>query len=197
MVEREPMSLSADVLRDIRYRLVQGLETREQIFASMLENRPDELADLHGELREAIDMAFAAKAEHIATWPAVTDNDRLLVAFAALDGAGILALESPGDTQEEAIRQAVAQAAIRAALARPVHGYCFFTWNDMARAIDGEGLTLAYGTFDEAETATSPTPEQKVGAAVVAACRDAGLDVEWSGSDEDFIELPRFKWQRR
>lgn len=191
------MSLSADVLRDIRYRLVQGLETRDQILASMLANRPDELAALHEELREAIELAFAAKAEHVATWPASTDNDRLLVAFAALEGAGILALESLGDTQEEAIRQAVAQAAIRAGLGRPVHGYCFFTWNDMARAIEGEGVTLAYGTFDEVETATSPTAEQKVGAAVVQASRDAGLEVAWSGSDEDFIELPRFKWQRR
>lgn len=191
------MKLSADHLHDIRYRLVQGLETREQIIASMIANRPDELAALRDDLREAVDVAFAAKAEQVAAWPPVTDNDRLLTAFAALDGQGILALESPGDTQEEAIRQAVAQAAIRAGLARPVHGYCFFTWNDMARAIDGEGLTLAYGTFDESDTTTSPSPEQKVGTAIVTACRDAGLGVEWSGSDEDFIELPRFTWQRR
>ncbi len=196
------MKLPDDVLRDIRYRLVQGLDSRDEIFASMIDNRTEELGDdpeILVALREAIEEAFLAKKTAADSWPTVTDNDRLLAAFAALDAEGILALESPGDTQDDALRRAVAFAAARRALENPVHGYCFFTWNDMARAIEGEGLTLAYGTFEDGspEPVTTPTPEQKVGGAVVRACVDAGLNAEWTGADEDFIEMPRFTWQRR
>ena len=196
------MNLPDDVLRDIRYRLVQGLDSRDEIFASMVDNRADELGDdpdVLVALRAAIEEAFAAKKKATESWPTVTDNDRLLAAFATLDAEGILALESPGDTQDEAIRRAVAFAAARRALDKPVHGYCFFTWNDMARAIEGEMLVLAYGTFEDGspEPVTSPTPEQKVGAAVLRACLDAGLNAEWTGADEDFIELLHFTWQRR
>jgi hypothetical protein len=41
------------------------------------------------------------------------------------------------------------------------------------------------------------TATQKVGEAVVAACRQAGLNVEWSGAANARIELSPFRWQRR
>lgn len=192
------MALTDDLLRDIRYRLVQGLDSREEIFTAMVESHAADDLD-PAEVREAIELAFAAKAKAIESWPTVTDNDKLLAAFAALDENGILTLESPGLTQEDGVRRAVVLATVRKGLGTTMVGFCFFTFNDMARAIEGGGLSLAYGTFEEeaAPVGSAPTPEQKIGAAVVAACRAAGLAVEWTGADEDFIELPRFHWQRR
>jgi hypothetical protein len=32
---------------------------------------------------------------------------------------------------------------------------------------------------------------------VLEACREAGLEAEWSGDAADFVELPGFRWQRR
>jgi len=81
------MKLPDDVLRDIRYRLVQGLDSRDEIFASMIDNRTEELGDdpeILVALREAIEEAFLAKKTAADSWPTVTDNDRLLAAFAAL-----------------------------------------------------------------------------------------------------------------
>jgi hypothetical protein len=43
----------------------------------------------------------------------------------------------------------------------------------------------------------APSRAEQVGSAVVEACRNAGLDVEWSGATNTRILLPRFNWQRR
>ena len=248
-------SLSDDVLGEIRYRVVQGFDNREAIFEWILANNPKDLgitkeeygvedlaAETNGMLRGAIEAAFEEKGKEMESWPSLTDCDRLRVAFDALDKQGIVALESPGLTQDDGIPYAGDVASARDELGGPeAHGYCFFTWNDMARAMDGDGLALAYGTFKEeperpAEPAPAPCPHcngrgwiaasdptlfpttcpcrtapvvpieapeapptlgQKVGAAVLAACRDAGLDVEWTGTPEAYVEMPRFRWQRR
>ncbi len=50
------------------------------------------------------------------------------------------------------------------------------------------------------ETVTTRPPtthRQLVGEWVAKACRDAGLDVEWSGSTDTRIRLPTFEWQHR
>jgi hypothetical protein len=38
-----------------------------------------------------------------------------------------------------------------------MHGYCFFTLNDRFRAVDGEGLSLSFGTF-QAQPPEPPAP---------------------------------------
>jgi hypothetical protein len=198
--------LAAEVLEDIRFRVVQGSDNRESVFQWILGNYPQQLGITQEEygaedldpatdatLRDAIDHAFAEREHEMESWPERTDCDRLRSAFDALDEQGIVALESPGLTQDDSIPAAADLAIVRDEV-RPEggHGYCFFTWNDMARAIDGEGLSLAYGTFEEA-----PTPGQNLGAAVLQACRDAGLKAEWDGAPTSFVELPDFRWQRR
>ncbi len=249
------MTLPDGVLEDIRYRVVQGFDNREVVFDWILANYPQQLGitkeeygveDLDAEtntmLRESIEQAFVEKMKEMESWPSLTDCDRLRAAFDALDKQGIVALESPGLTQDDSIPYAADVASARNELGGvEAHGYCFFTWNDMARAMDADGLSLAYGTFKEeperpAEPAPAPCPHckgrgwiaasdptlfpttcscrtapvaptkapeapptvgQKVGAAVLAACRDAGLDVEWTGAPEAYVEMPRFRWQRR
>ena len=43
----------------------------------------------------------------------------------------------------------------------------------------------------------APSLAQKVGAAVVEACRHAGLEVDWTGKSNQRVSLPAFRWQRR
>jgi hypothetical protein len=239
--------LSDDVLEEIRHQVVQGFDNREVMFDWILSAHPRQLGMDQQEYEvlvgHAIKDALAAKAKEMETWPSLTDCDRLRVAFDALDKQGIVALENPGLTQTDSIPYAASIAVVRDELAGDgeTHGYCFFTWNDMTRAIDGDGLSLAYGTFNEeppppppapptrceicdgrgwipaidaaqfptpcscrsASTVVAPVPTppptlgQKVGAAVLQACRDAGLGAEWNGQPEAFVELPKFRWQRR
>lgn len=50
-----------------------------------------------------------------------------------------------------------------------------------------------------ATVAARPAPSlaERVGHAVVKACRDAGLEVEWDGDTNKRISLPDFEWNRR
>lgn len=199
--------LSDDVREEIRQQVVQGFDNREVMFDWILNGHPRQLGIDQQEYEvlvgRAIRDAFAAKAKEMQTWPSLTDCDRLRVAFDALDKQGIVALENPGLTQTDSTPYAASIAVVRDELAGDgaAHGYCFFTWNDMARAIDGDGLSLAYGTFREESPEPAPTARptlgQKVGAAVLQACLDAGLEAAWTGQPEDFVALPRFRWQRR
>jgi hypothetical protein len=207
------MTLDDDILAEIRFRVAQGFDNREAAFRWILANYPAELGieaeeydarDLPPEsraaLREAIEEAFTEKADDMKSWPEQTDCERLRAAFDALDRQGIVAMENAGLTQDDSIPRAADLALARDELGAQTHGYCLFTWNNMAQAIEGDGLSLAYGTFEqEAELTDEETSElaTKVGAAVLQACREAGLDAEWTGSADDFVELPGFRWQRR
>jgi len=209
------MNLSSDILSDIAHRFVVGQENRESVFNSVIEHFHRQLGitnkensndpyDLDPEtdatLRQAIEGAFAAKAREIASWPSPTDYDRLRAAFDTLDENGIVALECAGFTQDDSVPRAAEIAVVRDELGKTkTQGYCFFTWNNMWNVIyDRASLSLAYGGFTETltdEQAVALTT--KVGASVLEACRDAGLVVDWTGSPEDFVTLPHFKWQRR
>jgi hypothetical protein len=246
--------LAEAVLEEIRFRVVQGLDNREATFEWIVGNHPRDLgitkaeytpADLdpatEAMLRDAIEHAFTERAREMEDWPDRTDCDRLRAAFDALDAQGIVALESPGLTRDDSIAAAADLAIVRDEVrADGGHGFCFFTWIDMADAIDGEGLSLAWGTFreeparpappppptcplcegrgwrapsdpsdfptvcecrksppDVPREAPAPTRADEVGAAVLRACRDAGLKAEWDGTGTSFIELPDFRWQRR
>jgi hypothetical protein len=187
--------LPEDVLREIRFRIHQGFDNRESTFEWVAENCELDAGTEEETLREAIEQAFAEREREMQSWPQRTDNDRLREAFDALDAQGIVSAESPGLTQDDSLPMIGDEAIVRDEVrAHGGHGYCFFTWNDMARAIDGEGLSLAYGTFSDED------PESRsraVGETVMNACQAAGLKPEWDGDTSSYIELPDFRWQRR
>jgi hypothetical protein len=133
---------------------------------------------------------FQAKREAEATWPAVTDCNRLDAAFDALNGIGIIALHNAGYTISDGISD------VSEVLAESdrdkVKGYCFYHEQDLERAVDGHGLWLAYG--DIADTAAG---KRAIGELVKAELERRGFVVEWDGDEEKRIDLPRIVWQRR
>lgn len=160
------------IVEEIHFCVVQGMNNRESVFEWILGNYPQQLGITKEEygaedldpatdatLRDAIDHAFAVREREMETWPERTDCDRLRAAFDALGEQGIVTLENPGLTQDDSFPAAADLAIVRDEVREDgVHGYCFFTWNDMARAIDGEGLSLAYGTFKEEPSRPAPPP---------------------------------------
>jgi hypothetical protein len=152
------MSLSEDTLEEIQYRIDQGFDTREDVCCWVLENQFEGEDDIdEAELRVAVDRAFEERLKEMESWPPLTDCDRLRAAFEVLDQQGIVALENAGLTLSDAITNAAEIAVARERAGRNAHGYALFTWNDLARAIDGQGLSLAYGTFEE-EPPPPPVP---------------------------------------
>jgi hypothetical protein len=171
------MSLPDDVLQDIRFQIVQGFSNRETVFEHTIVNHAWKLGvtqeefgledfapDTLAALRDAIESAFVEFESAAATWPSPTDCERLRAAFDVLDGLGIVALENAGLTQEDGIQLAARVARARDELGeRRGHAYCCFSWNDLTRAIEGGGLSLAYGTFEEELVLEPPPPCTKCG----------------------------------
>ena len=131
-----------------------------------------------------------AKLEAEASWSPVTDCDRLNAAFAVLETAGIIALHNAGYTMSEG-RTEVAET-LATTDQREMRGYCFYHGQDVERAIGGDGLTLAFGDLTdtrEGAVAIGNTIKEEL------ACQ--GFVVEWDGSPERRINIPKIDWQRR
>jgi hypothetical protein len=142
------------------------------------------------ELEAFIEQEFERKLAAEASWPAETDCDRLDQVFDRLDEDGICALSNAGFTISDGhadIAQAVAEAP-----KGHYHGYCFYHGQDVDRAVDGHGLTIAFGDLTNDEARSSA-----VGHRIVEALSLAGFGVSWNGSVATRINIPSFDWKRR
>jgi hypothetical protein len=162
-----------------------GADQIDQQIDDLLEEDSDEQA-----LRAAAQTELRAKKAAEASWPAVTDCDRLDAAFAELERSGLIALQNAGYTMSDG------HSDVGDVLARrerdQVKGFCFYHGQDLERAVEGGGLMLAYGDLD-----AEPGAKTAVGHLVAAALRRAGFEVEWNGDPEKRIFLPRVDWKRR
>jgi hypothetical protein len=130
-----------------------------------------------------------------AGWPLHTDCDRLDKAFDRLRAQGICALHFPesGYTLQQG----------HGAVADEIHaegvpedryvGFCFYHAQDIDRALEDEGLMLAFGSTvsDEDEDFV------QIGRMVCEAFQQEGLQTEWDGTANSRIRLPGLRWQRR
>lgn len=138
---------------------------------------------------QALTLALQRQREAQASWPAVTDNDRLDAAFAALEARGIVARQDFTCCQSCGHGEIWDEVDGRASGLPPARGYTFYHQQDTESGVAGEGLMLAYGAVDEGA-------EERIGHEVVAALREHGLAPQWDGSTGRRIGLP-LTWQRR
>lgn len=176
---------------------------RHHIAAGYLE--PDEIARYACEVfAEDLDPAVLrhhagrytreALAEHRAeqaTWPAVTDNERLDAAFAALERAGIICRQNFSCCGTCGAAEIWDELAAVDHAGAPAVGYAFFHIQDTEAAVEGAGLYLSYGAVGEGAAAA-----EAVGRAVVDALEAKGLTTVWDGhwSRRIFVQI---EWRRR
>lgn len=123
-------------------------------------------------------------------WPEITDVERLLWVFYKLTEEGICALHNTGYTISDGfddVDQKVSHAP-----EGYFHGFCFYHGQDVAGAVKGRGLRLAYGALGG-----DSVKSLSVGKSIVAMLEHAGFSVDWDGSVETRIFLPDIKWQKR
>jgi hypothetical protein len=163
-----------DLVELIRVQVALGVDP----FDIVVDHGMEYALDVDGAEADSVDVVrlvwrvaddqFAAHLGEQASWPTVTDSDRLTMAFRDLDMAGIVAREM------FACCQNCGHAEIRdewKAGEKP-RGYVFYHQQDAEAGAEGQGVYLAYGGFDQAVVA----------AEVVEALRGRGLDAVWSGS---------------
>ena len=136
----------------------------------------------------AVRSEFRKKAFAEASWPDVTDPDRLSAAFEALRSQGVCALQNAGFTQSDGFRYVSHSNETSGGKYR---GYCFFHGQDLQRAIAGQGLFLAFGLIE------TGSGDVEIGKTVQRALADQGLSVEWDGTTKTRILIPNIDWKRR
>lgn len=177
----------AHVIEYIRLWVWSGFYAQSEVEA-MIEDLLEEDTD-EALVRAAVAPEFARKRKAEAGWPAETDCDRLDRVFYRLHEQGVCALHNAGYTMSEGyseVAEAVAQAP-----AGHYHGYCFYHGQDVERAVDGEGLMLAFGDLEDRDV-----EGLAVGRAVAKALADAGFEVAWNESVETRLSLA-LDWRRR
>jgi hypothetical protein len=173
--------------------LAAGFDTPPDIAEAALDYFSDESdATITGPLVEKLlpDMLRDHLREQ-ATWPAVTDCDRLDVAFAALTTAGIVARQDFTCCSTCGVAEIGDEIATEVAAGRVVRGYTFFHQQGTESAVEGHGLMLTYGALDETEAAAV-----KIGEEIVAVLETHGFKCDWDGKIEKCIGVP-LVWQRR
>lgn len=144
---------------------------------SMMEDIMEPDAD-EQTLREFAKSELNAKLQEQAAWPPITDCDRLNAAFNALNRKGVIALQNAGYTMSEGYED-VGEAL--AALDRSkIRGYCFYHGQDLARAVGGDGLILAFG-----DLANTFAGKLGVGELIKEELERQELKVEWDGNSEN------------
>jgi hypothetical protein len=136
---------------------------------------------------------LARKRAAEAGWPQTTDCDKLDRAFAHLQAQGICALQCAGNTMSdgyESVRDALNEEGVPD---DRYTGYCFFHSQDIDHALDGEGLMLAFGSL-ESDDDKDDIP---VGQMICEALQQEGIEIDWNGSSERRIGVPKLRWQRR
>ena len=176
------------ILDEVRIRVWSGFHSLSDVLI-MIEDWNESEPDR--DVLEAFARSeFQAKREAEDTWPLVTDCVRLDEVFDSLNSIGIIALQNAGFTMSDGLSEVSEALANHDSTA--VKGYCFYHEEDVARAVDGFGLWLAYGDLADTESG-----KREIGQIVKAELERRGFKVEWNGNPDTRIDLPEIVWQRR
>ena len=175
----------ADLIHSAVYSGLHDENDVQEMITDILEGEVDE-----SKLRAMVPAKFQEKARAEATWPAITDCDRLDEAFAELDRQGIIALQNAGNTTSEGHEEVGAELDRRGRVS--IKGYCFYHNQDLERVVNGGVLALAFGDLRAEKEA-----KRRVGELVVATMRKHGFTCKWEGDPEQRIEIHGIRWQRR
>ena len=180
--------VSQYILDAIKVHVWGGFDTPEDIqelISDLLEEGADEKL-----LRESVYIEFKEKLEAEKSWPQVTDLDRLNSVFQALKTNGILCLHNAGYTMSDGHEDSTE--ALSAYPKGKFFGYCFYHGQDLERAVSGGGLMLAY------DHVNGDVPEKiEVAQAMQQELEKVGFTVEWDGTTNQRINIPKFDWKHR
>ena len=138
-----------------------------------------------------IEKAFASHLAAQATWPQVTDCDRLDRAFETLNQGGILARHDFSCCQNCGLSEIGNDIRTAIDAGVDVSGFTFYHTQDTDSAAGGRGLYLTYGHMDGGEVAGVA-----IGRIIVNALNEAGLETNWDGTFGKRIGV-RLDWKRR
>jgi len=175
-----------------------GMVSADDLVQQTRDRIEDDLGDevdegLVARLEERARAGIAKREANEKSWPPVTMNDRLDRAFQEMNKAGIIALQGAGYTMSEGWDEAND---IASSMPQQPRGAVFYHWQDLERAVKGEGLWIAYGAYtddDEAQEELSLAIAREA----VDILKRAEVPATWEGTIDNRIFIAPFTWQRR
>jgi hypothetical protein len=177
-----------DILSWIRSLVWSGEYDEEEVALQIRDQlgKDDEFDE--GWLRTAIRTEADSKRKAEATWPEVTDVDRLDRAFTVLEAQGVIALHRAGFTQSDGFEEVEEFYDEAGGKNSDYAGHCFYT----EHALDGSGLYIGYGHLSG-----NNAKALKVAGMLRSALEREGFNVDWNGSIDSRLLVKGFRWQRR
>jgi hypothetical protein len=145
------------------------------------------------EVANQIDLAFSRLSDEMATWPLVTDCNKLDTVFSKLNNRGIIALQNAGYTQSDGHDDCM-EIYHAAKNKNALLGYCYYHGQDLERAVRGEGLLFAFGPIDPDE---EETKGPVIGQIIKEELEREGFIVDWNGTFNKRINVPNLVWRKR
>jgi hypothetical protein len=157
----------------------------QEMISDIMEDDADEAI-----LRKIPSELLKKKAQEERSWPSLTDCDRLNRSFMTLNSENIISIQNAGYTSSDGHEEVG-----KIHKTKPYgtfRGYCFYHGQDLERAVNGDGLMLAFGDMKDTEDG-----KQLVANRIIEVLIGAGLDPKWTGETNRRIEIPGLKWMRR
>jgi hypothetical protein len=183
---------TVEYVRNFARSLVRGgYDTREDIIAFVATMAEEDKLGI--DAREMVHSEIAALKREQATWPAVTDYDRLETAMSALEDRGIVARQNFTCCMTCGSSEIGDEIDSYNATGRRARGYVFFHMQATEHAVEGGGINFAYGSADRN---ASSDDDVAIGAELADSIRRAGLQVDWNGKIEMCV-MVGLDWKRR
>lgn len=195
MDQASEAKLIEEVREHVRTAVGRGGKTFADVLEDAVECFLDEGYDDEAAVKRIceaeIEVAFAKHLAAQATWPEVTDCDRLDRAFEVLNDGGIVAEHDFACCQNCGLAEIGEPIQEAADAGVDVSGFAFYHAQDTDRAVQGGGLYLTFGHVDGGEVSGVA-----IGRIVADALNDAGLETDWDGTFGKRIGV-RLDWKRR
>jgi hypothetical protein len=185
--------ITNEVNNEISVAVRGGFFDRERIIRIFLEEMysPGDLNE--SDVIECVDEKIRILEVEKATWPSVTDCDRLNMVFNELNNMSIIALQNAGFTQSDGYEDSMSTYKMRDDKAEII-GYCFYHGQDLDRVVSTGDLYIAFGPINPE---LEETDGSRIGKIVTDKLLEHGFMVEWNGSFNKRICVHNIIWQRR
>jgi uncharacterized protein len=134
------------------------------------------LSEITGEPMPEEEIEMPSVKMNAAQWNAA--KLKIDAIFVDLSKAGLVTLQNAGTTQDHGFSDCAKQFHALGGADKGLHGFCFYTGQDLSRAKRTSQLTLGFWGHPEG----APKDMQRVGKLIVDAFKNAGFSVNWNGS---------------
>lgn len=182
----------------VRMMIDSGCYSKKQVFDCIAQEVAGNaaLAPEGPKLRGYAAKRWSAREAEERTWTEQSMNDALDAAFAALNQAGIVALQNAGWTNTTGWEECWDLYNERKEAGATPRGAVFYHTQDLERGVRGEGLMLGFGVFHE-DNDGDLEGNARLGQEVCQVLAAHGVATVWAGDAKTRIQIPPFPWRKR